>query len=65
MAIKTELFDLRDAGRTIGPEYESEKLGHEIIELLAITRVWEVGALSASLDGLLSATRTHLAPRGF
>jgi hypothetical protein len=57
-------FDLRDARSAIRSENESENLGHEIIEHLAVHGIWEFSAIRARRVMMFRATNSDLAPRG-
>ena len=42
MPLNTQLFNLLDAGRPIGSEDKTEELGHNIIEQITVTGIFEL-----------------------
>jgi hypothetical protein len=59
-----ELSNLVDTCPAIRAKDNAEKLRQEVVELLAVVGVGELGAISTGNEFVLDATRSDLAPLG-
>jgi len=62
VALKADSLDLRNTGSAIGPEYEPEDPGNEVVELCAGLGIGKFGTLAARSDLFVDTTGAHLAP---